>query len=176
MATRTIEQRLQALEDHHEIANLKASYLNAADGGWDRESHDAEGMTSFFAEDAYWHSESHDRVDGRDAIHAKFATFRAALPFAYHVITNPRITVDGDKADAEWHVTWIGTDGSGNELWAAGIYKDKLVRTLQGWRFQSVYCQLAYFGPYVEGWAGSMGVNKTLGSAGRSERPQVGAA
>jgi ketosteroid isomerase-like protein len=176
MATRTIEQRLQALEDYHEIANLKAAYLNAADGGWDRESHDAELMASFFTEDAYWHSESHDRADGRDGIIAKFATFRAALPFAYHVITNPKITVDGDKADAEWHVTWIGTDASGSELWAAGIYKDKLARTPQGWRFQSVYCRLAYFGPYDEGWARSMGIGKTLGSGTRSKQAHVGAA
>ena len=34
----TVEQRVQVLEDIQEINALKASYCNAADGGWDRPS------------------------------------------------------------------------------------------------------------------------------------------
>jgi len=92
------------------------------------------------------------------------------LPFAYHVITNRIIEVNGDTADAEWHVTWKGTDAKGTELWAAGIYTDTCERTKDGWRFKSVFCRMAYFGPYKEGWAISMGTEKTLGEEAAAKR------
>jgi hypothetical protein len=36
----TLEQRVQVLEDIQAITELKAAYCNAADGGWDRPSHE----------------------------------------------------------------------------------------------------------------------------------------
>jgi ketosteroid isomerase-like protein len=65
-----LEQRVQRLEDIQEIANLKARYLNGADGGWsfNRKPSDADVVVPLFAEDGVWHSESQGRAEGRAAI------------------------------------------------------------------------------------------------------------
>ena len=39
--TTTLEARLRAMEDIAAIANLKARYINACDGGWNRPRHSA---------------------------------------------------------------------------------------------------------------------------------------
>jgi hypothetical protein len=170
MNAKSLEERIGILEDIHAISNLKARYLNGADGGWDRLSHDSDVVTPMFVEDGSWHGESFDPAHGWENIRKSFDGFRQNLPFAYHVITNPIIEVNGDEADAEWHVTWMGTDAAGAELWAAGIYTDKLVRTAEGWKFKTIFCRMAFFGPRENGWAKSMGT--TVGYFGASEGAQ----
>jgi ketosteroid isomerase-like protein len=160
---KSLEQRIQALEDMRDIANLKARYINGADSGFDaKHKVDVEDIVDMFIPNGWWHASSHARFDGHDAIRKGFLGFRDQLPFAYHNIANPLIEVDGDRAHAEWHMTWTGTDESGLELWTAGVYLDELVRTAKGWKFESVYLRVAYQGPYADGWANSMGVGKSF--------------
>ena len=48
----TSEDRLQLQEDRHAIADLKARYVDAADGGWTGEpAHDGDTIASLFVED-----------------------------------------------------------------------------------------------------------------------------
>lgn len=161
--SKTMEERVQALEDYREIANLKARYINGADSGFD-ENHkvDVEDIVEMFVEDGWWHAASHPRFNGHEEIRNGFLGFRDQLPFAYHAIANPRIEVDGDTAIGEWHMNWTGTDADGQELWTAGVYTDELVRTADGWRFKSVYLRVAFIGPYKEGWANIMGIENTF--------------
>jgi len=45
----TSETRLQLHEDRNEIANLKARYVDAADGGWTGETaHDGDAVAALF--------------------------------------------------------------------------------------------------------------------------------
>lgn len=155
---KTLEERIQRLEDIQEIANLKGRYLNTADGGWDRLSHDGDACAELLTEDCVWDGQAYNAAHGREALRAAFRQFRENLPFAYHVIANPIIEVDADHAKAEWHLLWVGTDAAGTEMWATGIYTDDLVRTEAGWRFKRIFVRIAFFGPRADGWAKSMGL------------------
>ena len=70
---------------------------------------------------------------GPDAIKASLSsgTRDPRLTFVRHHITNPLIAVDGDRATARSYFAVhsnLGLDHS-------GTYDDRLVRTLEGWRF-----------------------------------------
>jgi SnoaL-like domain len=151
--TKTLEERIAATEALQEIANLKARYLNACDGGWNRPSHDADAVAETFALDARWEAEGFPALVGRDAIRAAFKSFAAQAPFAFHSITNPLIKVDGDNATGEWHLTEQFTNAKGDEFSAAGIYSDQFVRIEGAWLIKSLSLCYAFNGPCEPGWA-----------------------
>jgi SnoaL-like domain len=153
---KTLDERMRAIEDIREIMNLKARYLNASDGGWNRPSHDADALASMFTKDGSWQAEGFPRLDGREAIRSAFKQFSVLAPFAFHTVSNPLIEIDGDSATGEWHLTEMFTDASGSEFWAAGIYADRFVRSDEGWRFKSLVLTYAFNGPYKNGWAGAI--------------------
>jgi ketosteroid isomerase-like protein len=161
-----LEQRVQRLEDIQEIANLKARYLNGADGGWsfNKKPSDPDVVVPFFAEDGVWHSESQGRAEGRAAIREAWSKFSSVMPFAIHCISNPLIDVDGDTGTGEWHVLMKGVAASGVEFWSAGIYQDTFVRTAEGWRIKETRPRLIFLGPYNEGFASLLEATKEFES------------
>ena len=46
----SLEQRLQALEDHNEIVELKGKYCNCVDGGGGSRSNDGTAVAALFVE------------------------------------------------------------------------------------------------------------------------------
>ncbi len=152
--TQSLEDRVRRLEDVHAIANLKASYLDGADGGWsfNPKSSDPDVVAPLFAEDGSWYSSSQGIVTGRDAIGKVWGSFSRTMPFGYHVITNPRIVVDGDHATGSWHLIFMGVDANGNEIWSTAIYEDEFIRTASGWRIAKIQARNIVLGPYGRGW------------------------
>src|SRR5271169_3635758 len=95
--SKTIEERLQALEDREELIKLKARYVNYNDGGWQGPTHtNADAVADMFVEDGVWDgSPDAGYAKGRAEIKALFQQFRA-VKFIVHYVTNPLIEVDGD--------------------------------------------------------------------------------
>lgn len=155
MIMKTLEERVQRLEDVLEIGNLMARYLDSADGGWDRISHDPAKVIPLVTDDFTWEGPFGD-YEGPEGAARLWRECRTNYPFAFHVITNPLIEVEGDTAYGEWHVTWSATGPDGTELWSAGVYHNRFERTVEGWRIKSVSCPMVYAGPYSKGWAASM--------------------
>jgi len=149
---KTLEERVQALEDAREITNLKARYLAAADGGWDRLSHDADALVDCLADDVEWSSPEIGAY-GKEGVRDLMRGYREHVPFAYHILTNPVLEVDGDTARGKWHLMWQGTDNDGTELWLAGVYDDTFERTPKGWKIKTLHMKCAYRGARNDGWA-----------------------
>lgn len=151
--TKTIEQRLQAIEDREEIIKLKARYVNYNDGGWAGPTHRApEAIADMFVEDGVWDGSPHvGRAEGRKAITELFRAF-GAVPFIIHYVTNPLIEVDGDRATGHWHVLVTSTLPDGTAGWTLGIYEDEYVRTAEGWKFKTLRFTAAANTPYDVGW------------------------
>ncbi len=148
----TVEQRLQRLEDILAITELKASYCNAADGGWDRPSHAYDAVASLFVEDGVWDAGGEiGRGEGREGIRALFEGFQR-FPFAFHRISNPVIKVQGDTATGEWHVLVPITVENNQSIWIGGIYNDHFVRTAEGWKFKSLKFTRAFMTQNPQGW------------------------
>ncbi len=148
----TMAQRLRRLEDIDAIQKLKARYCNYCDGGWDRPTHDYDGVASLFVEDGLWDARPlAPLAQGREAIRDLFKGFQAA-PFAVHYVTNPIIEVDGDTATGQWHLLLAITQGDDQQaFWVIGIYNDEFVRTPEGWRFKALRFTPATMTPYELG-------------------------
>ncbi|MDB5985668.1 MAG: hypothetical protein JWR16_721 [Nevskia sp.] len=152
--TKTLEQRIQALEDQQAIIRLKAQYVNYNDGGWEGGTHryPAE-VADMFVEDGVWDGRPNaGYAEGREEIRKLFESF-AVVPFIVHYVTNPLIEVEGDAAVGHWHALVTSTmppDGQG--VWTLGIYKEHYVRTGQGWKFKSLRFVAAANTTYELGW------------------------
>ncbi|WP_262001640.1 MULTISPECIES: nuclear transport factor 2 family protein [Microbacterium] len=126
-----LERRLQVLEDRAEIADLIARYGPAADSG------DADAVAALWAPGGTYQFD--DTVLGADDIrslvsiptHVEYMRRGCA-----HIVSAPRIEIDGDDAVAVTHSVvmlregerWIGERVSANR-W-------ELRRTADGWRVQ----------------------------------------
>lgn len=74
-----------------------------------------------------------------------------------HVITNPRIDVDGDQATAWSRFVVINTAEDGSpQVWRVGHYRDRLVRENGSWKFlqRIVYGDIPANDPLANGGEG----------------------
>jgi hypothetical protein len=148
-----LERRIQLIEDREEIAKLKARYCNFVDGGWDRLTHDYDGVASLFVEDGLWEAGASPALRGetREGIRDYFKKAQD-ISFAFHRITNPIIEINDDTATGNWHVLVALTLPDGKRVWVAGIYNDDFVRTPEGWKFKTLSFRQAFLEPYEKGW------------------------
>jgi uncharacterized protein (TIGR02246 family) len=132
----TVEARLRRLEDKDEIMALFLAYRRALD-----EKDFAAYAALFAAEGEFIAGEM--RARGPAAIQELVEGMLGTLLTAesgndLHVVANPDITLEGDRATAR--STWIyilrGEDG-GPDLAKVGRYEDVLVREGGAWRFLS---------------------------------------
>ncbi len=130
------DAKLQYLLDLEEIKMLKHKYCRYNDGGWPAQPISHQGPSAdLFTEDAVWDGSPVAKAEGREAIRKLFASF-AALPMAYHAVTNPIIEINGDKATGHWHLIGGGVGLTKSSSFSIGGYEDEYVRTPQGWRIK----------------------------------------
>lgn len=126
-----LERRLRALEDRAEIAELIARYGPAADAG------DAEAVAALWAPGGtYQFDDTVLDADGIRALvsiptHAEYMRRGCA-----HIVSAPRIEIDGDHAVAVTHSVVMLRDG---ERWVGervSANRWELRRMSVGWRVQ----------------------------------------
>lgn len=119
-----------------EIEQLLYRYCFAVDGGA------PEDVAALFSETAVLRPvyTGEPPANGRAAILAWYVAYqknaRGAVDHLRHVVTNPIIEVNGDRATAQCYLTANSlSKTSGKASWVAGAYKDKLVREANRWLF-----------------------------------------
>jgi uncharacterized protein (TIGR02246 family) len=126
----TLEARLQRLEDRDAIHQLFVDYGRYLDAG------DIDAYASLFAEDAEILLGPIGRATGRDNIRelmGKILQGRAGS--AFHIISSPAVTLDGDEATSEVMWTVIQRDTEGKpKLTSMGRHVDRLVRKDGVWK------------------------------------------
>lgn len=140
---RTLEQRIQRLEDIEEIKKLTATYSDHINKGWLGKEMAFDKLHGVFTADATWESAAMGvKVQGIDNIVSMLREKTAGPSLAMHNFTNPIIDVDGDTATANW-LLWvaIAADGTPNEI----HYSEDLryTRTPEGWRIQALSLHFA---------------------------------
>jgi uncharacterized protein (TIGR02246 family) len=95
----SLEERIARLEAIEDIRHLKYLYCFHCDN-----SYDAEQIAELFTEDAVWIGGGRGTYAGRPAIREFFRQPPKDYPYAAHLVTNPMITVDGDRATGLWHL------------------------------------------------------------------------
>ena len=143
MTGTSIEQRLQRLEDIQEITTLFMAYRRTLD------ERDFAAYSQLFAPDGEW-AGNLGASKGPAAIE-KMLDDTAGQGFSieagedFHLVANPDIHVDGDRATAT--STWVFVTRDADDrpkLSLMGHYKDVLHRTPEGWRFlrREAFCDV----------------------------------
>jgi len=166
MSTKTLEQRIQILEDKDAITRLKGRYCNINDGGWDGipTHHAVDELVDMFTPDGIWDGGPviGARAEGSEEIRRLFTEFQR-IEFVIHNVMNPIIDIDGDNARGDWHAIITSTAGSGKDrqaLWMLGKYNEEYVRTSDGWKIKTLLFTSASCTPYELGWGKLQFVNR----------------
>jgi hypothetical protein len=147
-----LEARIRYLADIEEIKMLKYKYCKYNDGGWPAQPVSHQGPSAdLFTEDAVWDGSPVAKAEGREAIRKLFASF-AALPMAYHAVTNPIIEIEGDTARGHWHLIGGGIGLNSVSTLGIGGYEDEYVRTPQGWRVRLMRVLWGRRAIIADGW------------------------
>ncbi|MBB4642824.1 nuclear transport factor 2 family protein [Rhizorhapis suberifaciens] len=148
----TIEERIQQIEDVQEITRLKTRYTELADSSADK-PHKGEEMAALFTEDAVFDivATGASPIVGSAAIKARYDD-DTLYPYAYHLLGNPHIEVNGDSATGRWHVAVVFNRRDLGSMWTTAFYEDEFVRTPDGWRIKSLRCTASAFAPFGKGW------------------------
>jgi uncharacterized protein (TIGR02246 family) len=131
---RTVEQRLQRAEDEIAIERLLIDYAATLD------ARDYAAYAALFTPDGEWVNGDAARK-GRPAIEAMLAAIMgpAGTPNHdnFHLLANPRISVEGDRATAASLYLFVMRGKGGQPLAVlAGSYADELVRTEGQWKIR----------------------------------------
>jgi len=143
--------RIQWLTDVEAIKQLKHTYCAHCD-----RNYDPDALASLFVEDAVWDGGKMGELRGRPAIRQYFADASGVVPFAVHIVANPIITVDGDRATGRWYL-WqpmVFQIGAAREAyWLSAIYDDQYERYGDGWLFKHVRVTTRMLVPYEAGFS-----------------------
>ena len=149
MSLESLERRIKALEDIEEIKRLKHRYCALCD-----DTYDADALAELFTEDAVWDGKERGRNNGREAIREFFQNAPNRLPFAIHMVMNPIIVVDGDRATGVWYLFQPCTYAEGNQaVWGSARYDEEYVRVDGRWMFQNLTLSSHFWTPFNQGWA-----------------------
>lgn len=152
--SRSLEERVQILEDREAIADLQARYVNFNDGGWNGPTHQhPKAVAELFTSDGVWEGPMNAvRAEGTAAIEELFTQFQV-IPFIVHFVMNPLIEIDGDQARGEWHAIVTTTTPDRQALLTLGKYVNTYVRTAYGWKFTTMSFEAAAVSTFEKGWA-----------------------
>ena len=138
MSLEELQERITRLEDIEAIKRLKARYCEICD----HDDYDADAMASLFTEDGSWHGDGVGNAEGREAIRKLFAGFPKGIAGARHIVANPLIDVDGDRAHGVWYLIAGVSDGTKSE-WGTGRYHEDYVKQNGEWKFRRVRAKAA---------------------------------
>ena len=140
-----LEARIRNLEDIAEIKRLKADYCLFADI-WHDDPDRGRKFGALFTEDGSW-DVGHKRCVGSAEIEEELMRLPDLLnlKLGLHIAVNPRIDIDGDTATGTWvFMIPVIAKGAERPIWNVGMYFERYVRTLDGWRFQEVRLNTAF--------------------------------
>jgi hypothetical protein len=130
-----IEERLRRLEDVEEIRRLIQDYRRHLDAG------DLVSYGLLFAADGEWiggtgYGKSPEGIT--EMLTEGLPPRKPGPPSSWHLLTDPVITVDGDRATGLLTWSWVGRgDGNVPVMRLLGTYEDSYVREDGRWRFRT---------------------------------------
>jgi hypothetical protein len=137
MDSAMLEQRITRLEDIEAIKQLKARYCEICD-----DNHNPDLIATLFADDGVWDSGEPGLVArGHDAIRELFRGVQRVVEFSQHMVMNPVIEVDGDRARGQWYniAPFNFYDRDEPATWVAARYDEEYVKVNGVWKFQELH-------------------------------------
>jgi uncharacterized protein (TIGR02246 family) len=150
MNLEALTQRITRLEDIEAIKQLKARYCTICDA-----DHDPDRITTVFTEDGVWEGRGIGHAEGHAAIRELFRGFQRLISYSQHMVMNPLIEVNGERATGVWYFFGTFTMRDGNQAkWQAARYHEDYAKVNGEWKIR----HLRIKGPgmsadYETGWA-----------------------
>ena len=150
MDLESLEARITRLEDLEAIKQLKTRYCEICD-----DDHNPAEITSIFTEDGIWEGRGIGKAQGHDEIRALFTRFQQSISFSQHMVMNPIIEIDGDRASGRWYFLGPFTMTEGNQAkWQAARYREDYVKVNGQWKIAHLRVKgPAFSADYEKGWA-----------------------
>lgn len=131
---KSLEQRIQRLEDIEAIKKLQATYGHFVDQGWNGKQF--KDVANLFTEEATFECAAFNlNAKGNKQI-SETLKQGSIFAIAQHSFTNPIIDIDGDNATGKW-LLWVGVNGGESNI----VFESedvKYIRTAEGWKIQSI--------------------------------------
>jgi hypothetical protein len=141
-----LEERVEELEDHGAITNLRYRYHVAVN------EKRLDELPSLFEEDARVDFEGIGAARGRQEIDALYRDLVGESPFIKQFIHNHLITLAGDEATGLSYLD-ARTVRDGESVLVAARFDDEYVRSAGAWRFRSLRLRVFFAVPVQAGWA-----------------------
>ena len=154
-----LEARLEAVEAHAAILDLKSRYGTLADARYTRKGPKspeelaavAREMASLFTEEAVWDAGgAMGTATGRDELEARF--HEPTLQYSWHFFVKPDIRVEGDRAFGTWDVLAMMTTTEGRAMWMVGVEHDEYRLEGGRWLHSKMHLESQLMAPYDRGW------------------------
>ena len=149
-----IEKRIMILEDIEAIKKLKHNYCFLVDAGIAGDTEKMDELVNAFTEDAWLDFSQLGVHKGKHEISVFFRDFvPGALSYAAHLVKNPIINVDQDKALGRWYF-FVPCTFRGNQmpLWIVGKYDQTYRKNRGRWFFTSITARFDFITPFQDGW------------------------
>jgi len=150
MDNNALERRIAAIEDLEAIKQLKARYCQICD-----DDHNPDRITSIFSEDGVWEGRGIGKAQGHAEIRSLFEGFQKVISYSQHMVMNPVIEVDGDRAQGTWYFFGTFTFYEGNQAkWQAARYHEDYLKVNGDWKIAHLRVKgPAMSADYEKGWA-----------------------
>ena len=148
-----LEARIRVLEDIEEIKSLMSTYTYLIDSSrWD-------DVAALFADNAKAEWNILGSYEGKEAIANLFKNIvSGTIIWSAHMLLNPLVTVEGDKAKGTFYLFGPATVPSPEgerAIWVQGRYDNEFVKKSGKWRFSLLKFAFTFMTPYEEGWVKS---------------------
>ena len=136
-AMTSIEQRLKALEDEHQIRALAEFFADVCMTG------NVQCFEALWIKDGIWTLSQPLNIEsrGRDNIAKLFLKLATGKRFFCQKLHSGIITISGDKATARWILSENAANHDGSLYQSTATYDDRLVFDDGRWLFQARYCK-----------------------------------
>jgi hypothetical protein len=142
---------VEELQNIEAIKRLKAYYCHYADSG-----RHSEEFANLFTENAVLDEGEDGVFKGRPAIAKMYQDLWPYLRLNQHLVVNPIIHVEGDKATGQWrliqYMTTIHPERD-RAYFAVGEYREEYVKDGGVWRFQHVNAKVHFCCDASADWA-----------------------
>ena len=150
-----LRARVRALEDREEIRQLTCEYMQAMhDARW-------EDALACFSDDASYDHGVLGNLPDRPALREFYTRFMPAFEgaggWAFDILADPVVRVDGDRGEGRWLLLTLATDpDTGEGSWSMCTLDYEYRRERGRWKFQRNLCVHEHLLlPYDRGWGRS---------------------
>lgn len=126
-----IEQRINYLEEIEAIKKLKYGYADGCDDIFCRNK--VESLLNLFTSNAVWDVGEFGKYSGKKEIEGCLREIRKTFIYAMHYFMNPRIEVNGKRANGRWYMLAIYTNVEARDIILAGSEDDQYKKVNGQW-------------------------------------------